>query len=214
VLWTDTRFHRAHRFYEKHFYVRAGAIRALHDIANTIEYRYAKPVSGVRRLDVAGAQSAERGLAEILRACVNAGASVSFSAPLAPGRALAFWQGVTRAVGAGTTVLWAAWSNGALAGTVQLVLHESELGQHRAEIAKFLVHPRFRGRGLGDQLLGAAESEAAAAGRTLLLLDTKPGDDAERLYRRRSWQEVGRIEDYTRDAEGRMEATVIFTKRL
>lgn len=214
VLWTDTRFHRAHRFYEKQGYVREGAVRALHDIAGTIEYRYAKPVHGIRRLDVAGAQSAERGLAGILRACVDAGALVSFVAPLAPERALAFWRGVTRSVGEGTTVLLAAWSEGVLAGTVQLVLQQAELGRHRAEIAKFLVHPEFRGRGLGDRLLEAAEAEAAAAERTLLLLDTKPGDDAQRLYRRRGWEEVGRIEGYTRDAAGRMAGTVLFAKRL
>ncbi len=43
-LWTDTRFARAHRFYEKHGYVRAGLTRDLHDIAATTEYRYDKPV--------------------------------------------------------------------------------------------------------------------------------------------------------------------------
>lgn len=42
ILWTDTRFHRAHRFYEKWGYVRNGAVRDLHDIANTTEYQYAK----------------------------------------------------------------------------------------------------------------------------------------------------------------------------
>jgi GNAT superfamily N-acetyltransferase len=44
-LWTDTRFHRAHRFYEKHGYVRQGPVRALHDIAETLEYRYAKRIA-------------------------------------------------------------------------------------------------------------------------------------------------------------------------
>ncbi len=214
ALWTDTRFTRAHRFYEKHAYVHDGALRALHDVAASIEYRYAKPVHGVRHLDVAAAQSAERRLAEILVACVDAGASVSFFAPLAPEHALAFWQRVTTAVGEGRTMLFAAWSDAALAGTIQVLLHEAELGRHRAEIAKFLVHPDFRGRGLGDDLLDAAERAAAAAGRTLLLLDTKPGDDAERLYRRRGWQEVGRIPGYTQDAAGRPEGTVIFVKHV
>jgi GNAT superfamily N-acetyltransferase len=45
-LWTDSRFERAHRFYEKHGYVRAPDTRALHDIAETIEYRFSKPVVG------------------------------------------------------------------------------------------------------------------------------------------------------------------------
>ena len=39
VLWSDTRFERAHRFYEKRGYVRTGAIRDLHDISRSREYR-------------------------------------------------------------------------------------------------------------------------------------------------------------------------------
>ena len=212
-LWTDTRFRRAHRFYEKHSYVRQGPVRALQDIANTIEYRYAKPVDAIWTLDIAAAQSAERRLAEILRACVDAGASVSYLAPLDPQRAESYWTEVTAKVGNGASILFAAWADGILAGTVQLVPHTSETGRHRAEIARFLVHPDFRRRGLGDRLLAAAETAAAAARRTLLLLDTKPGDDAERRYRSRNWQEVGRIDGYTREADGE-HATVIFVRRL
>lgn len=43
-LWSDTRFSRAHRFYEKHGYVMAAETRALHDIADTIEARFDKPL--------------------------------------------------------------------------------------------------------------------------------------------------------------------------
>ena len=38
-LWTDTRFERAHRFYEKRGYVREGEARALHDLSRSWEYR-------------------------------------------------------------------------------------------------------------------------------------------------------------------------------
>ncbi|MBV8913094.1 MAG: GNAT family N-acetyltransferase [Acetobacteraceae bacterium] len=214
VLWTDTRFGRAHRFYESASYVREGPVRALHDIAGTIEYRYAKPVHGVRQLDVAGAQSAARSLAKLLVTCVDAGASVSFLAPLAPERALAFWEGVARQVGTGEALLFGGWAEGVLAGTVQLVPHVSEPGGHRAEIADLLVHPAFRRRGLGNALLAAAESAANATGRTLLLLHTKPGGDADRLCRGRSWTEAGHIERYTREADGRECATLIFCKQL
>jgi GNAT superfamily N-acetyltransferase len=41
-LWTDTRFERAHRFYEKHGYVRQPGLRELHDLSNSVEYHYAK----------------------------------------------------------------------------------------------------------------------------------------------------------------------------
>ena len=47
VLWSDTRFERAHQFYEKRSYVRAGPIRVLNDISNSLEFGYAKPVDGV-----------------------------------------------------------------------------------------------------------------------------------------------------------------------
>ena len=43
VLWSDTKFHRAHRFYEKRGYVRASAVRALHDMSGTLEFGFAKP---------------------------------------------------------------------------------------------------------------------------------------------------------------------------
>ena len=93
VLWTDTRFEAAHRFYEKHGYVRQGAIRILDDLSKSLEFRYAKPARGlvVEALDAAAAASAERRLSRILVDCVAAGGSVPFfppwrrSAPAKPG---------------------------------------------------------------------------------------------------------------------------------
>lgn len=41
-LWSDTRFERAHRFYEKHGYARQEGLRELHDLSNSVEYRYIK----------------------------------------------------------------------------------------------------------------------------------------------------------------------------
>ena len=39
-LWTDTRFERAHRFYEKHGFVRTGERRFLGDLSDSWEWRY------------------------------------------------------------------------------------------------------------------------------------------------------------------------------
>lgn len=47
-LWTDTRFADAHRLYERLGYVRSPGWRALHDLSNTLEYRYSKPLVGLR----------------------------------------------------------------------------------------------------------------------------------------------------------------------
>lgn len=43
TLWTDMRFARAHRFYERQGYTRQPGTRALHDIAQSVEYEYRKP---------------------------------------------------------------------------------------------------------------------------------------------------------------------------
>lgn len=44
-LWSDTRFTRAHRFYEKKGYVRQPLTRDLNDISNTTEYEYIKQMT-------------------------------------------------------------------------------------------------------------------------------------------------------------------------
>ena len=42
VLWTDTRFLRAHRFYEKRGYARVGEAREVGDLSGSWEYQYAR----------------------------------------------------------------------------------------------------------------------------------------------------------------------------
>ena len=215
VLWTDTRFEAAHRFYEKRGYVRAGSIRILDDISNSLEFRYAKPATGVvvEVLDAAAAASAERRLAEILVACVEAGASVSYLPPLSRDVARAFWRTVSGEVATGTKVLLGAWCDGQLAGTVQLVLAQQPNAPHRAEVAKVLVDPAFRRRGLGRALVRRAEQTARGTGRSLLVLDTEAGGDGERLYRGLGWQEVGRVPGYALGHDRRPLDTIFFWKK-
>lgn len=214
VLWTDTRFVRAHRFYEKQSWVRDGPIRALDDLSRSVEFGYAKPRDGVVLLNAAAAASAVRRLAAILVATVEAGASVSFLPPLTPDVARAFMDGIAQSVAKGTCLLLAAWSGGVLSGTVQVHFAPQQNQPHRGDIAKMLVHPDARRRGLGAQLLRAAESAAAASGRTLLVLDTKAGSAGEALYRQHGWIEVGAIPGYSVDAAGQPEATVLFYKMV
>ncbi|MBX9750711.1 MAG: GNAT family N-acetyltransferase [Roseococcus sp.] len=216
VLWTDTRFEAAHAFYEKAGYVRQGAIRILDDLSKSLEFRYAKPSQGlvVEMLDAAAAASAERRLAEILIACVAAGASVSYLRPLAREKSRAFWKRVSTDVAQGHRVLLAAWLDGALAGTVQLDLATPENQPHRAEVAKLLVDPGFRRAGVGAALMQRAEQAALRLGRRLLTLDTRAGDLAEPLYRRLGWQEGGRIPGYALDETGQAHDTLYFWKAV
>jgi putative acetyltransferase len=46
VLWSDTRFTRAHRFYERIGYRRTGRTRDLGDLSNTTEYEFRKAEIG------------------------------------------------------------------------------------------------------------------------------------------------------------------------
>jgi GNAT superfamily N-acetyltransferase len=215
ILWTDTRFEAAHRFYEKRGYVRAGSIRILDDISKSLEFRYAKPATGVvvEVLDAAAASSAERRLAEILVACVEAGASVNYLPPLSREVARAFWRGVSADVATGSRVLLGAWCDGQLAGTVHLALAAQPNAPHRAEVSKLLVDPAFRRRGIGRALMLRAEQTARGIGRKLLVLDTEAGSDGERLYRSLGWQAAGIIPGYAVAAHGSPVDTVIFWKR-
>lgn len=215
-LWTDTRFTRAHAFYEKHGFVRSGPIRVLPDISNSLEFAYAKPLSGaqIRVLDAAAAASAERALAEILCATVNAGAAVSFLPPLAPDTARAFFRARAREVAAGTRILLAGWVNGALAGTATLDIGTPMNQPHRADVQKVMVHPNARRRGLALALMHHLETEARHAGRSLLTLDTRAGDPAEDMYRGLGYKEAGRIPGYARNADGSLHDTVLFWKQL
>jgi ribosomal protein S18 acetylase RimI-like enzyme len=216
VLWSDVLFTRAHAFYEKHGYVRRFGLRALQDLSNTIEAGYAKPLAGrvVEELDIAAAESAERPLATLLQACVDGGASISFLPPLARDKALAYWRGVTRAVGSGDVRLFAAWRNGTLAGTVQLGLDMPENQRHRADIRKLMVAPGARCRGLARALMAAVEQAARESGRKLLVLDTRVDDHAEPLYRDLGWTEAGTIPGYALDANGVAHATRLYFKAL
>ncbi|SDC24934.1 GNAT family N-acetyltransferase [Belnapia rosea] len=216
VLWTDTRFDAAHRFYEKRGYLRQGAIRILDDISKSLEFRYAKPAAGlvVEALDAAAAASAERRLSEILIACVESGASVNFIRPLAPEMAHGFWKKVAADVAANRRILLAAWLEGELVGTVQLNLDTPQNQPHRADLAKLLVDPSARRRGVARALMQRAEQTAQRLRRRLLVLDTLAGDNAEPLYRSLGWQEAGRIPDYALDETGAAHATIIFWKAV
>jgi GNAT superfamily N-acetyltransferase len=153
-------------------------------------------------------------LAAVLVDCVEGGASVSFMHPLAPAKAAAFWRGLAGDVAAGRRLLFVAEDAVGIVGTVQVVLDQPENQPHRADIAKMLVHRRARGRGLGAALMRAAEEGARAAGKTLLVLDTATGSDAERLYLRLGWQRVGVVPDYALWPRGGLCATTFYYRRL
>lgn len=154
------------------------------------------------------------GLSDVLIDCVAGGASVSFMWPLTREKAQAYWRTVAASVARGERLLLvAADATGTIWGTVTVILEQPENQPHRGDIAKMLVHRAARQRGLGAQLLAAAEQQARAAGKTLLVLDTASAE-AERLYARHGWQRCGQIPNYALLPDGVPCATTIYFKEL
>ncbi len=153
-------------------------------------------------------------LAALLCDAVNDGASVGFLPPLTVDEAAAYWHGVIAAVAAGERLLLVARAGEETIGTVQLDLCQRANGLHRAEVMRLLVHTTARRRGVGRALMEAAEAEARARGRTLLVLDTRDGDPSCRLYESLGYTRAGVIPRYARSADGRLHATAIYYKEL
>ena len=168
----------------------------------------------IRRL--AGTELHEQldGLAAVLADCVAGGASVSYLAPFSHEQARAEFEAMAAEAEKGRRVILAAFADARLVGTVQVILALPPNQPHRAEIAKLLVHRSARRRGIARLLMERAEAEARAEGKTLLVLDTVTGDDAERLYTRLGWTRVGVIPGYALYPDGRFCDTTVFFKAL
>jgi GNAT superfamily N-acetyltransferase len=166
-------------------------------------------------LDGAEALARVDELAEVLRDCVEGGASVGFMLPLAKGRPEAFWRKVAAGVAAGERHLFVAEDEaGRVCGTLSLVIDMPDNQPHRADVSKMLVHRRARRQGVAERLLRALEERAKALGRTTLVLDTVTGSDADRLYTRLGWQRVGEIPDFALWPRGGHCPTTFFYKRV
>jgi GNAT superfamily N-acetyltransferase len=168
----------------------------------------------VRRIDPNEAAACVEALADVLIDCVDGGASVSFMRPLPRERALAFWRGVAECVARGERVLLVAEDAEGNLGTVQLITALPENQPHRADVAKMLVHRRARRRGVAQRLMAAVDDAAREERRTVLVLDTVTGGDAERLYARAGWQRVGEVPRYALMPDGDFCSTTFFYKQL
>lgn len=162
-------------------------------------------------LTAAQAEKEQRALYEVLHACVAEGASIGFiSLDAQPMQHL--WQGVIISLANNNKQLIVARQHNEIVGTVIVVLAMPPNGEHRAEIAKLLVHPKARRQGIARELLRQAEKLAQRAGRSLAVLDTRTGDVAEQLYLSEGWQISGQIPGYALSTEGIADATTVMYK--
>ena len=168
----------------------------------------------ITRLTAPQAHDHLEALVDLLRDSVDGGASVGYLPPLDPAAARAYWESILAEVAAGSRLLLAAFQDDQLAGSVQLELVQKPNGRHRAEVAKLLVHSRFRRRGMAQALMRAVEDQARQHRRTTLVLDTRQGDLAEGLYRKLGWTEAGVIPRFALNGDGGVDPTVFFYKLL
>jgi len=168
----------------------------------------------IRILGADEARAAMPDLCEILSDCINGGASLGFMLPFRPQDGEVYWRDIARGIGEGSIILAVAEVSRRVVGTVQVGLASKPNQPHRGDLMKLLVHRGARGRGLSRLLMAAVEAEEARRGRTLLVLDTATGSDAEAIYPRLGWARVGVIPEYAMWPDGGFCGTTLFYKRI
>ena len=168
----------------------------------------------IRQLTAAEGRQHVEALAAVLLDCIAGGASVSFMPSLSKADAESFFEKAFAEVQQGDRILFAAFLDSKLVGTVQIVTATPPNQPHRADVAKLLVLRSARGQGVDSQLMKQAEEAGRMAGKTLLVLDTVTGDTAEKLYLRLGWTRVGVIPNYALYPDGTSCGTTIFYKEL
>ena len=153
-------------------------------------------------------------LVELLIGTVAAGGSVSFMHPLSPDAAQEFWRKSLAAAARGERSVLGAWDGETLLGTVTLLLDCPPNQPHRAEIAKLMTRPDYRGKGIATRLMRAAEALAIEKGKTLLVLDTASEEGASGLYGKLGFTLAGEIPDYALKPHGGLTGTLIYWKRM
>ena len=168
----------------------------------------------VRRLEADERERYLETIAAVLVDCVEGNASVSFMLPFSQSAAEEFFASAFQEVGKGNCILLAAFLDGELVRTVQMILATPPNQPHRADIAKLLVKRSARNRGIAARLMDEVEQAAKGAGKTLLVLDTVVGGSAEKLYSRLGWTRAGVIPRYAMFPDGSWCDTAIFWKEM
>ena len=155
-------------------------------------------------------------LAEILHTCVSNGASVSFIEPFSLDDSVEFWKNkVFPSAREERSLILIARADDRVVGTVQLLLDFPPNQAHRCEVAKLLVHPDYRKRGIATTLMEMLEREALEHRKSLITLDTRSGDQAEPLYILLDYKIAGRIPKFARATDSdRLDSTTYMYKLL
>lgn len=149
-------------------------------------------------------------MSNMLVQIVDAGASIGFLPPMDHAEANTYWGQVLQP----GTLLYVAKIKNIIAGTIQLHLCTKPNGDHRAEVAKLMVHLNYRRHGIARQLMEHIEHKATEENRILLVLDTRDGDPSNLLYQSLGYIQAGQIPNYTKSGDGGLDATNLYYKHL
>ncbi|KAI1658549.1 acyl-CoA N-acyltransferase [Daldinia decipiens] len=163
-------------------------------------------------------------IAAIHAACIVHDQTIAtFVPPLDDSKIQKFWEDIARETDLGTRFICILLNESEpgtkakeleLVGVVTLIMPFSETGSFRGFVEKLFVSPTYRGRGGARALMRHLEAEALKRGRTLMLLDTEIGSQAEKVYPKLGYTEVGRIPRYGISPVGGLKDEVFYYKHL
>jgi ribosomal protein S18 acetylase RimI-like enzyme len=170
----------------------------------------------IEAIDPSSYDDAIDGLATLIVDAVEGGAAVNFLAGVRPDEAAAWWAARSGAVHSGAITVFVARDDGdgRIIGSTLIERSSNPNSPHRAEIGKVIVHSSARRQGIATALMRAAEDQARAEGRWMLILDTVSGSPAAALYEGLGWQTVGTIPDYALNTAGEPEPATYYYKDL
>ena len=151
-------------------------------------------------------------LASVLCELVESGQNIGFLRGLTIEDAVTWWR---RLLDDPEVLTWVARDDDErVLGTCSLRLAPEANGRHRAEVTKLLVRESARRRGLAASLMVAVEAEAVLLDRTVLILDTEAGSDAELFYESQGWIEYGLMPEHSAGPDGVLRPTRFYWKSL
>ena len=164
----------------------------------------------IDRLDPPVAEDDVADLATLLCGLVESGHNIGFLRGLTVEAAATWWRGL---IDDPEVMTWVAREDdGQVLGTCSLRLAPQANARHRAEVTKLLVRESARRRGVAASLMAAVEEEAVRLGRSVLILDTEVGSEAELFYESQGWIEYGLMPDHSADPDGVLRATRFYWK--
>ncbi|MCH9631036.1 MAG: hypothetical protein S4CHLAM37_10480 [Chlamydiia bacterium] len=98
--------------------------------------------------------------------------------------------------------------DGKPAGMAVLYLHHFKKLKHQSLFA-IIVHPDFRGKGVGTKLFNWMKEQAKSKfGVELFHLEVYDGNPAYNLYKRLGFEEYGRQEDFLKEKDGKYRSKI------